>query len=213
MQKLSVKECVSFGWRTFKSRAWFFIGSSAVLFLLGMLVNIPQWVTKSPDDHMTLIGVVGFLVSALLSIFISMGRTAFYLRAHDSVGSVELSDFWHPRPYIKFLGASVLVGAATVVGLILLIVPGIFIGIIFSFVLYIVIEKELSPIKAMKESARMTKGNRWALLRLGIAVLGINIIGVLLVLVGLLATLPISALAIIHAYRTLSVASISNEIA
>lgn len=204
MQELSVKECLSFGWRTFKVRPWFFIGSSAVLFLAGMIAHMPETLTKSDDAKFTMIALIGFLISAALSILISMGRTAFYLKAHDATDAAEISDLWHPHPYWKFVGASILAGAATILGLILLIVPGIIIGIMVCFTLYIVIDTGMSPVDAIKESVRITKGNRWNLLILGLAVLGINILGICLVLVGLLASLPISGLAVIHAYRTLS---------
>ena len=99
---------------------------------------------------------------------------------------------------------SVLVGAATIVGLILLIVPGIIIGIMFGFAAYIVIDKEAPPVEALRESLALTKGNRWKLFLLGLALVGINIIGACLLLVGLLVSLPVSTFAVVHAYRVLS---------
>lgn len=212
MQPLSVKECLSFGWRTFRSRPGIFISATAVLFLVGMVLNAPnELISSNSSSSIPLYGIIGSLLTLVLSFLLTMGKTAFYLRAHDEPENVELRNLWHPHPYWKFVGTALLAGIATVIGLILLIVPGIIIGIIVSFSLYIVIEKGLGPVHAIKESARITKGNRWRLFVLGLALLGINILGFCVLLVGLLVSLPVSTLSVVHAYRTLSKTAASKS--
>ena len=204
MKELSVRECLSVGWNGFKARPWFFIGSGFILLIASLITDLPRSIIQHGSNGGWLLGFIGFLISTGLSFLISMGKTAFFLRAHDNVQSVEFKDLWHPRPYWKYAVVSVLAGAITIIGLILLIVPGIIVGIMLGYSLYIVIEKELSPIEAMRESIAITKGNRWNLFLLGLALLGINILGFIAILVGLFVTLPVSALAIVHAYRVLS---------
>ncbi len=133
-----------------------------------------------------------------------MGETSFFLRTHDDTASSELKDLWHPHPFWKFLGTSVLAGIIILIGFILLIVPGIIAAIMFSFVTYLVIEKGMQPVEALKESVRLTKGNRLQLFLLGLALLGVNILGLLALGVGLLVSVPVSYLAATHAYRMIS---------
>lgn len=204
MKELSVRECLRAGWEGFKTRPWFFIGSYVVIFIASILSGLPRSLAQQVEGSVWSIGFLAFLISLGLSFLVSMGKTAFFLKAHDMPQETDLSDLWHPRPFWKFTAVSVLAGAATIIGLILLIVPGIIIGIMFGFALYIVIEKQSQPMAALRESVALTKGNRWRLFLLGLALLGINIIGLCLVLIGLFATLPISALAVVHAYRVLS---------
>jgi uncharacterized membrane protein len=205
MNQLSVKDCLSYGWSTFKLRPKVFILVGAVLLLVSMLARIPEMLAGQFEGGASVaFGIIALLISAGVSFLLSMGKTAFYLRAHDSVSTVEVADLWHPHPFLKFVGASVLAGLATIVGLLLLIVPGIIIGIMVSMTLYIVIERGLGPWSAIKESARITKGNRWNLFLLGLALLGINILGVLALIVGLFVSIPVSTLAVVHAYRTLT---------
>lgn len=204
MNELSVRECLRAGWTGFKTRPWFFAGSYLVLFIASIAADLPRSILQHVASGNWTIGFVAFLISTGLSILVSMGKTAFYLKAQDTPESVEFSDLWHPHPYWKYAITSVLAGAAIIAGFVLLIVPGIIIGIMLGFSLYIVIEKQSEPLDALRQSAALTKGNRWNLFLLGLALVGINILGLLALLVGLFVSLPVSTLAVVHAYRTLS---------
>lgn len=208
MEKLSIKEAVSFGWSTFKSRPWLFVQVGVLLFLINLAINLLQTVfeegSRMGGDQIAFLAVVlSTLLGMAASFLISMGETSFFLRAHDAPGEVTIKDLWHPEGFLKFAGASILAGVVIVVGFILLIVPGIIASILFMFVGYLVIEKGLGPIEALKESARMTKGNRMQLFLFGLALIGINLVGALALLVGLLVSIPVSFLATVHVYRAL----------
>jgi uncharacterized membrane protein len=133
-----------------------------------------------------------------------MGATAFYLAAHDNPETVDLSLLWHPRPFWKFLGVTILLTLAVAIGLILLIVPGIIFGLMFMFATFVVIERELGPIDAMNESHRITRGHKWQLFGFMLLLLLINLLGLLALVVGLLVSIPVSTLAFVHAYRVLA---------
>jgi uncharacterized membrane protein len=210
MYELSVKECLSFGWKTFTSRPWLFIGAGLVIFAVSALGDMPRALTKGiTGTEAMAVGVITFLISTAVSFLVSMGKSAFYLKSHDAVEASDLKNLWHPQPFLKYAITSFLAGAATVIGLILFIVPGIIFGIMFGFAQYLVIEKNLDPLSALRESAALTKGNRWNLFLLGLALLGINILGFCALLVGLFVTLPLSTLAVVHSYRLLSKVSVS----
>ena len=104
-------------------------------------------------------------------------------------------------PFWRFLGAHILTVIAVVLGFLVLVVPGIILAIGLSFVPYLVVDRGLGPIEALKESWRITKGHKWQLLLLFLALVGINLLGVLALIVGIFVTVPITMLAFAHAYR------------
>ncbi|MEK9161077.1 MAG: hypothetical protein AAB440_03545 [Patescibacteria group bacterium] len=212
--KLSIKECFSFGWTTFKKRPWIFVKAGLALALVSVVFNIMssaiQFGFESTTSPLAIIlFLVAFGLLSLVSIYISivlnnMGVTQFYLRAHESVETLTVKDLWAPRPFWKYVLTSILVALAFLIGIILLIVPGIVAMLVFGMSLYLVMDRGMEPVLALKESARITKGNRWRLFGLYLAILGLNIVGVLLLVVGLLVTVPVTMLAAVHAYKILS---------
>jgi uncharacterized membrane protein len=200
----SIHCCVSCGWETFKKRPWFFVGASVVIALVYICASA---LTSAID---ALLGgsakeptLLGSLAEYGLSTLISMGVTAFYLAAHDSPETVDLTQLWRPHPFWKFVGASILVGLLIIVGFILLIFPGIILALMCMFTIFIVIDRGLGPIDAMKESNSITRGHKWPLLGFVCILALINIAGAIALLVGLLVTVPVTSLAFTHAYRVL----------
>lgn len=199
MQALSVGECLRFGWETFKKRPWFFIGVVLAVFIVsGILTSLAE---ENPRDFFAILVSLAILV---IHILIEMGLVSFALKAHDDVEHTGFENLWHPHSFWKYVGTKILTGIIVIIGLILLIVPGIIAALALLFATYLVVDRNLGPIEAMKESARMTKGHRWNLFLLMLALLGINILGAIALLVGLLISIPVSLLAIAHAFRKLA---------
>lgn len=203
--QFTVGSAIGFGWETFKKRPWFFVGATVVILLLygaisAITTGIDAAIGGSADDPT----LVGTLVNFVLGTFVGMGVTAFYLAAHDNPETVDLTTLWHPEPFWKFLLASILVGLTIGIGFVLLIVPGIIAAIFFMFTHFVVIDKGLGPIEAMKESMRIGRGYRWPLLGLIVLLALIMMAGLLALIVGILVAMPVAALAATHAYRTLS---------
>ncbi|TSC86930.1 MAG: hypothetical protein G01um10148_35 [Parcubacteria group bacterium Gr01-1014_8] len=200
MNTFSIGDSIKFGWNTFTKRPWFFIGVIVCLFIVyGILSTVT-------DPEKSNIGGMQFLVSiaaGVIGIFVDMMLVNIALRSHDAAETVKFSDGWNKLPFWSYLGVKILNGTIVIVGLILLIVPGIIALLILMFSNYLVIDKGLGPIEAMKESARITKGHRLQLLLFILAIAGLNIVGALALFVGLLVTIPITILAMAHVYRTL----------
>ena len=202
MGKLSVSKCVRFGWETFKKRPWFIIGAVIIMFIFSLSFSYKTdslEELKAAAPFMVLVG----LISTALSIAVEILFTRFLLKAHDSVGTMAYMDTLPARPFWKYVGGKLAVAVVVIIGLILLIVPGIIALVALLFTPYLIVDRKLWPIEAMKESARITKGHRWQIFGLVLVLFGLNILGALALVIGLLVTVPISMLAIVHAYRFL----------
>ncbi|KND51243.1 MAG: hypothetical protein ABA06_02945 [Parcubacteria bacterium C7867-001] len=199
---ISIKEAISFGWKTFKARPWFFVLVPFVVMLAAFAIGIVQGIVVAMLGK-TIGPVVSFVISAALNIFIGMGVISLYLKAHDSVSSVKLKDLWNPKPFWKYLGVNVLAVIIVLIGFILLIIPGIIASLAIMFAQYLVVDKGLNPIAAVKESARLTKGKRWKLLGFLLAIVGVNLLGLIALGIGMFVSVPVSIFAVVHMYRSL----------
>ena len=208
MPALSIGDCIRFGWETFKKRPGILIGAFVLTTLLpsipGLLFPSPEVAPGVPPPPPTTAEMIATLISVVIGIFVTIGMTTFALRAHDDIASVKMGDLWNPQPFWRFLGAEVLAGIIIFVGFLLLVVPGVIASLGLCFVLYVVIDRGDGPINALKESWRLTKGSKWQLFLLVLALIGLNLLGLLLLLVGILVTVPITWQAVTHAYRTLA---------
>lgn len=204
MDTFTVEAMIRFGWEAFKKRPWFFIGAYVLAYVASVIpAEIVGLVpVASGTAAATTMGFIGFFVAIAANTLYSMGITAFSLKAHDDASAVRLVDLWNPMHFLAFLGTSIIVFLATFVGFILLIIPGVIVALMLQFATYEVIDRGLSPADAIRESRRMTKGRLGTLLLLLLALVGINLLGLLAIGVGLLVSLPVSMLAIAHAYRT-----------
>ena len=199
---LSVQESIVFGWRTFVKRPWFFILLIAgMLILYGILSSVtdPENYREGSGFMLFVVSIASAVVGAVLEIFL----INLALKAHDSAETLTLADGYATIPFWQYLAVKILTGIIVFVGFILLVVPGIIAALMLMFGNYLVVDKGLGPIAAMKESMRITKGSRWKLLLFVLALAILNIVGALCVLVGLLVTIPVTMLAMVHAYRTL----------
>ena len=195
---------IRFGWETFKKRPWFFVGMLVLIWIVsGVFSQMGSYTDKVSAGSELIFALAGVFVSIVGQMFVKMGTISFTLKAHDAPESAKLNDLWAPEMFWQYLGASLLVGLIVVVGIILLIVPGIIWALRYMFVPYLVIDRKLGVMAALRESSRITLGHKWQLLGL-VVVLGLlNILGLLALVVGLLVTVPVTMLAVAHAYRTL----------
>lgn len=192
---LSIKESLGTGWNRFKARPWFFVGTFVIYAIVQAVLS-----AVLPEDAF----LVSFLVSLVVSTLLYTGLISIYLKGHEDPASPRYKDFWNPAPFWNYLVATILMAIIVVVGLILLIVPGIIAGLALSMTGYLIVERNMKPIDAMKESVRLTRGSRLKLLGLGIVLAVLSIIGAIPFFLGLLIVAPVSMLAGVHAYRTLA---------
>ncbi|MEM7397638.1 MAG: YciC family protein [Pseudomonadota bacterium] len=196
---------IQFGWETFKKRPWFFVGAVAILVVLHILnVGITNGVNTLTGGTLEEPTLVANLVNLAIGALILIGAVAFFLKAHDDLGGVDYSAFWHPKDYWKFFATALLTSLSVSLGFVLLIIPGLIALVLFMFSNFLVVDRGMGPLQALKRSVEMTKGNRLPLFWFFLLTILILIVGVLALGVGLLVALPIVGLATAHAYRLLS---------
>jgi uncharacterized membrane protein len=140
----------------------------------------------------------------VMGVIMQIGSIKIGLSLSRGQNAVLSELFTHYTLFFKYIFASILAGLATLGGFILLIVPGIIIAIMLSQSEYLVVDKGLGPVAALRESRALTKGARWQLFVFGLVVLLVNLGGFLCLGIGLLFTIPASYIAGLFVYDQLA---------
>jgi uncharacterized membrane protein len=139
-----------------------------------------------------------------LQLLISIGVIKIALRFVSGSTSKLKELFSGAGLIINYVVSSVLYGLVVFFGFILLVVPGIIFAVRFQFYQYLVVDKNMGPIEALKVSWHITDGSFWNLVLYWLLVAGINILGILALGIGLLATIPTTVVATAWVYKKLS---------
>ena len=190
----------SFSVRTVLGNAWTVFRAHTteyVLYALALLIfsNLLGLILPM---HPSLLWLVQLLVSPALGIMCARVALA---SLHNTVPEwEELLEF---SQYREALVATILQIIITSVGFVLLIIPGIIAAVGLAFTTLLIVDKKLTAVEALKESWRITKGNRLQIFILLIVLILINMLGAILLFIGLLVSVPVSLLAIAGAYNAL----------
>lgn len=199
-QHFSKKEAISFGFTVAKKNIIFFIGLFVVVVIISALSSLIQF--GASLERQPILYIFLYAVIFIINTIIGMGLIKISLEFVDKK-KPKFSDLFHTKSLINFILVSLIRGVITLIGFILLIIPGIIFSIRLQYATYLVIDKNLPPVDAVKKSWDMTRGNVWNLFFFIIALAFLNILGALLLLVGLFVTVPLTMIAITFVYRKL----------
>ncbi len=197
---IRVGEALSFAWARVRGNLAIVLGT----ILVYASVEVVTYILQKMSEGRQPVGLVVALFSYAVSMVMQIGLIKIALKLHDAQ-EVRVEDLYmHARLFFKFFAASLLVGLITILGLFLLIVPGIVWGIKFSLSAYLVVDKEAGPIEALKKSSVLTSGFKGQLCVLYLVIMLLNIAGLLALMLGMLITIPLTMVAQAYAYRLLS---------
>lgn len=142
-----------------------------------------------PDFIPNLVKAVNFLIVKLiigliLVFIIAIISSVYFINTPDIDTSNPLS--WNLLPVF-----------------VLIAIPIIFLTIRLCFVVCFIVDQESGSSESISQSWTITKGHFWFIFLLFLVMLGLNILGAMAFLIGLLFTVPFSSLILIIAYRHL----------
>jgi uncharacterized membrane protein len=192
-----IADALSFGWDRFKAN----LGPLAITIAVVIFVEIVLSVISSGQTGFArfLLGIVTFCIGQI----IAMGWVRISL---NIVGGrpAGVSDMWERLDlFLPYVVAAVIFSVMVGIGLFLLIVPGVYLALTFGFYGFNVMDKEMSPLDALKRSAELTRGRKWKLLAFWLTLFFLNVLGLILLVVGVLVTAGVSLIAVGYVYRSL----------
>lgn len=203
-------EVLSESWALFKQHWAPLVGGLivgyAVVFGVQMVFSALAAMLGSGSNNAG-VAIITALVSAVLSTVVqaavTCGWARLYLmavRGETPVFGVLFSSF---PLFPQMLVASLLWTLGYILGSVLLIVPGVIFGLGTIFYMYFVADGE-SGTDSLRSSWTATHGHKLDLFVFGLAVFGINIVGMLACGVGMLVTLPVTMLAMAVIYTRIT---------
>jgi len=203
VRTLSVGEAISYGWSKFSKNPGVWIAFMIIAFLVQGLI---QWIFNGfrgqPSefgDWLTISAAIGSIISALVGHIIQAGYVRAALSEID--GQKPALGTFLQVPFGTVIIAGILVTLGTSIGLVLCILPGLFVAFVTWWTMQFVVDRNQDAVTAIKSSYRAITSNAGQLLLLVLALLGINIVGALLCGLGLLVSIPVSIIAATYAYR------------
>jgi uncharacterized membrane protein len=159
--------------------------------------------SSQPDSSMAIVAFTAVfqIFSMLFSLYLGLGMTRVGLNLVSgkevSVGQL----FGEGGKLMRMTGASIIYYAMVFLGLLLFIVPGIYLALRFMYYQTAIVDRNMGVIESLSYSSSITTNNRLNLFLLGILGIAIVIAGFLALVVGLVFAMPIVWLSWMVAYR------------
>ncbi len=201
---LSVGVCFAGGWDFFKSRTGLVYGVIlAELVFVGAMIllgNVAGPDAKAePFAHMGWQQIINYLFVPL-----HVGPTVLLVRAMRGEVPDGMYIFSGLKRFFGLILVSILMQIVVVLGLMLLIVPGIILGLGLQFSSLMMVDYGMGVRESLEKSWEMMSGYKWPFFLLILALALLNILGMLALGIGLLVTAPLTMAITMYFYTALA---------
>jgi hypothetical protein len=204
---LSIRQAFNFAWPIFKKRFGLFTAVLLTIFgawvaleivvIAGQRFGILLWAAA----HLAFLVFVAGLEVGFLQICLALG---------DGREPTFADTFTHLALGPKFLAGQILYLFMVVIGLLLLIVPGVYFSLRYALFGFCMAAGETTLVRSFQQSAILSAGTKIYLLWILVALLAFNAVGACLLGLGLFVTVPLSVLMMTAFYRQLSTRSLAD---
>lgn len=128
--------------------------------------------------------------SLLFVPIIRYGENYLFLQAiRDEEADLKVLFEGFKTKYLNIVLANLIVMALTLIGFMMLIIPGIIVLCRLAFVPYLVMDKNMEAMKAVEKSWQMTRGHGWTIFGMGVMSIFVFLGGLILCFVGVIFSL------------------------
>ncbi len=177
----------------------FFFFLSILAIILGFDISVQYLLDFL--DHPPPISLAMTLAFYVVDIFLFLGAIKISLKIIDKKKATLNDLFSCYDKVLKQLLAELLYILIIMGGLVLFIVPAFIWMVKYQFISYLIVDKDMGPVEALRASAEITEGIKWRLFIFDMLVLLINMAGAMLFFVGVFFTIPTTTMAMSMVYR------------
>lgn len=199
-KEIDVFEILSISWKKFKEN-WKFL---VIIALIYLGIRIVEGMLQKALRADSLEAIVASILIAAFNVLIAIGMIQVFLKISRGQQAQYGEIFGGSKYFWKFIGASILYILIILAGYLLLIIPGIIWQYKYGMFSYLLIDKGMSPMEAIKESGRLMDGNKWKLFFLQLLMIPVIILGVIFFGIGILVAIPVITLMSVYFYRIIS---------
>jgi hypothetical protein len=186
--KVDIGAALSRGWELLQAHMGVLVGGT----ILAWLVSV----------GLSFVPILGWVVG-----FILLGSVDYMFLRRIRGEEVQIGDVFagFNLAMVNLAMAGLVKALLVTIGLILCILPGIYLGVGYVFALPLVIDKKMDFWPAMEVSRRVVHAHWWSMFALVIVLAVVGFCGVLLCVVGLALTIPLASAALMYVYEDLFV--------
>lgn len=204
--KFTISEVFNTSWKSLKAQIWVLVGLYIGYFILCMILSM----FAIPVQTSFTSGMIVNLILWIFSGIFMLGYLKNIFQALDDEEPQFSAYGQQARKIITYLITMLISTVAILIGIGLLIIPGIYLALRLQFSLAFIVEENVGPIEALKRSWEITQNHVMELLLLGLLMIGIAIIGTILFLVGMFVAIPLIFTMYCYTFRKLNVLSLAT---
>tara|TARA_B100000902_G_C27271869_1_gene896703 strand:+ start:203 stop:823 length:621 start_codon:yes stop_codon:yes gene_type:complete len=194
----SISNIIEFSWNKFKEQPVLWISVTVLSLLIGSFSDYGLAVdTESFQSTFNPLGFLAGIVSLYISASLTLMAIKFVKGDTISFNDLLAINFYQ---FLHFVFVTVISTIVMIFGFFFFILPGFYIMARLIFAQYLVLDKKLPFLEAMRTSWDKTKGHVLVIISFLFAMFFVVILGFLSLLVGLLVAIPVSTLATAQLY-------------
>jgi len=202
-------EVFSYAWESWKANLGILVGATAAMWGVSIAVSIVTEIfnavmAAADPDLLLLAALISGVIQNCVNVFMAIGMVQITLDLLRTGRADFGTLFSGGGRLLPVLGAGIIAGIAMVIGFLLLIVPGIFLALMFWGYYYQIIDRKSKAMESFSDAYQYCNINKGTTFVLWLASMGIAIIGVLALCIGLLFAAPLIAMMSTVAYLKMS---------
>lgn len=187
--RAEVGACYAFGWGQMKK----YVLEVFLVTVVALVISLPGYALMDADEEMghgnDVLGVIGLIYLILVTRPFKYGAFFVFLRSVKN-HQVKVKDMFDAlQNYLNVVLANLFVLVIVAVGVVLFIVPGIVLACRLSFTPFLVVERKMEAVEAVKESWRLTGGHAWTIFLIGLLAIPISVLGLAILGVGVIGAM------------------------
>ncbi len=198
---ISIGQAFNFAWPIFKKRFGLF--TAVLLTIFGAWVAL-EIVVIAGQRLGIVLWALAHLAFLVFVAGLEVGFLQICLALCDGREPTFADIFTHLALGPKFLAAQILYLLVVVIGLLLLVVPGVYFSVRYALFGFCMAAGETSLVRSFHQSASLSMGTKTYLLWILVILFVLNTAGACLLGLGLFITIPLSVLMMTAVYRQLS---------
>jgi uncharacterized membrane protein len=209
MKKIDYSEILKTAWKGLISQIWLLVG----LIIGFTIIYSLLFVFGSPKPHEA-ITISGWIVSVVATVFLLLFDLGFTKNCFQTLDGEEpqFSAYGQmSRKIFTFFVSYIVFGIIVLVGLVLLIIPGIYLALRLQFYMAAIVYEDAGIIDSLKRSWEITKGEGLKLLVLFLIEFLLVLAGMIALFIGIFIAVPLIVLMYCYTFHKLTAPSVTTN--
>jgi len=198
--KFTISEVLKVSWEALKSQIWILVGLFIGFSILSSVFSLLIMHAMTSYSGT----IIGNLIFIIISLVFNLGYMKNLFQTLDG-DEPQFSAYGQQAHKIgTYFVASLIYYILVLIGMALLIIPGIYISLRLQFFAQFIVEEDAGIVESLKKSWEITQDQALPLFILLLVIIGITIVGLILFVVGLFVAVPFIMLMQCYVFRKLN---------